>query len=251
MTSVYSGERIVARTSRLDLAGVAQHVIQRGNDRQPCFFAEGDYVRYLQDLRHSALRFDCRIHAYVLMTNHVHLLVTPRLAGAVGRMMQTLGRHYVRYFNDSRGRSGTLWEGRFKACLVDSDGYLLECYRYLELNPVRAGIARLPQDYRWSSFGFNGLGLNDPLITPHPVYEAIAREPAQRCALYRRLVAQGIEDDRAQAIRLYTQQQRALGSTSFQQRIESQLQRRAGLGRPGRPRGGSTNTEAQLILKPL
>ena len=237
----------MARTSRLDLAGVAQHVIQRGNDRQPCFFTEGDHVRYLQDLRHSALRFDCRIHAYVLMTNHVHLLVTPRLVGAVGRMMQALGRNYVRYFNDSRGRSGTLWEGRFKACLVDSDGYLMECYRYLELNPVRAGLARVPHDYRWSSFRFNGLGLNDPLVTPHPVYEAIAREPEQRRVLYRQLVAQGVRDDRAQEIRLYTQQQRALGSTSFQERIATQLQQRAGLRRPGRPRGG-TDTEAQPIL---
>jgi len=126
------------RRQRLDLAGVAQHVIQRGKDRQPCFFRPIDYVRYQQDLREAAVAAGVSIHAYVLMTNHVHLLVTGRQVGAVARMMQPVGRRYVRFVNDALGRTGTLWEGRFKSSLVDSERYLLACYRYIEFNPLRA-----------------------------------------------------------------------------------------------------------------
>lgn len=234
------------RIRRLDLEGVAQHVIQRGNDRQPCFFRESDYRRYLQDLREAALKFDCRVHAYVLMTNHVHLLVTPGGVGMVARMMQAVGRRYVRYVNDSLGRTGTLWEGRYRSCLVDTDGYLLGCYRYIELNPVRAGMVVAPGEYRWSSFGSNGLGKADPLIRPHPLYEMISREPGVRRLLYRELVAQGTDDEQLQAIRLYVQRQRALGSDRFQAAIERQLNRRAGIGKPGRPRKQPTRPEKAL-----
>lgn len=143
------------RMKRLDLPGMAQHVIQRGNDRQACFFQETDYLRYLQDLHEAALHQACSIHAYVLMTNHVHLLVTPRTEGGVSRMMQALGRRYVRYVNDSSGRTGTLWEGRYKASLVDDERYVLACYRYIELNPVRAGMVAAPDEYRWSSHAAN------------------------------------------------------------------------------------------------
>ncbi|WP_425479660.1 transposase [Pseudoxanthomonas wuyuanensis] len=220
---------------RLDLPGVAQHVVQRGNDRQACFFREVDYVRYLQDLREAAIRFECRVHAYVLMTNHVHLLVTPHGAGAVSRMMQALGRRYVRYINDSVGRTGTLWEGRYKASLVEDQHYLMTCYRYIELNPVRAGMVAEPADYRWSSYRANGLGQHDPLVNPHECYLRIADHASERCALYRELVSQTISDDDLEAIRRYAQRQRALGSDKFQAQIEQQLKRRAGLGRPGRP----------------
>jgi len=223
------------RGNRLDVAGVAQHVIQRGNDRQPCFFREADYLRYLQDLCEAALKFDCRIHAYVLMTNHVHLLVTPGALGAVGGMMQAVGRRYVRYLNDALVRTGTLWEGRYKASMVDDERYVLACYRYIELNPVRAGMVPDVADYRWSSYACNGQGQPDPLLRPHPVYEQIAPEEEGRRARYRDLVAQGITDDDLVAIRLYAQRQRALGSSQFQQAIEAMLGRRAGLGKPGRP----------------
>lgn len=223
------------RAARLDVAGVAQHVVQRGNDRQACFFREADYVRYLQDLREASLKFDCLVHAYVLMTNHVHLLVTPIEAGNVGRLMQAVGRRYVRYINDTLARTGTLWEGRYKSCLVDSERYVLACYRYIELNPVRAGMVLDPGDYRWSSYRRNALGDHDPLLASHPVYEQIAHESGERQLGYRELVAQGIDDEGLDALRLYVQRQRALGSPRFQGQIERQLERRAGLGRPGRP----------------
>jgi putative transposase len=226
------------RAQRLDLPGVAQHVIQRGNDRQACFYREIDYVRYLQDLREAALKYGCQVHAYVLMTNHVHLLVTPSSAGAVGRMMQAVGRGYVRYLNASICRTGTLWEGRYKASLVDSERYVMACYRYIELNPVRAGMVDSPGAYHWSSHAANARGMHDPLVTPHEVYRQLATNVEQRRAVYRELVALALSDEEMAAIRLYVQRQRALGSSRFQARIELRLQQRAGIGRPGRPRKG-------------
>lgn len=238
------------RMRRLDLAGVAQHVVQRGNDRQPCFFRETDYLRYLQDLREAALRYECRVHAYVLMTNHVHLLVTPGQPGAASAMMQTLGRRYVRYINDALCRTGTLWEGRYKSCLVDSERYVLACYRYIELNPVRAGMTTTAGDYRWSSYAANGLAGPDQLLSPHPVYTKLAPDPAERCRRYRELVAAAVAADELEAIRLYVQRQRALGSDRFQAAIEQQLDRRAGLGQPGRPRKSSPKP-AETLEKAL
>lgn len=224
------------RAKRLDLAGVAQHVIQRGNDRQACFYREADYMRYLLDLREAALRFDCKVHAYVLMTNHGHLLVTPGARGVVARTMQAVGRRYVRYLNDALCRTGTLWEGRYKSSLVGSERYVMACYRYIELNPVRAGMVACPGEYRWSSFAANGNGASDPLVTPHEVFRGLAPDAGRRCELYRELVSEILPEEDVAAIRLYVQRQRALGSSGFQARIEEQLQRRAGLGRPGRPR---------------
>lgn len=226
---------MVPRGKRLDLPGVTQHLVQRGNDRQACFFRPVDYVRYLQDLREAALKFGCRVHAYVLMTNHVHLLVTPPVAGAVSRMMQTVGRRYVRYINDAIDRTGTLWEGRYKSSLVDSERYVLACYRYIELNPVRAGMVVEPAEYPWSSYRYNGLGQDDPLLIAHPSYLQIAGEADERRSLYREVVSQALTDEDMAAIRQYVQRQRALGSDRFQAQIEQQLQRRARLGQPGRP----------------
>lgn len=210
------------RMGRLDLGGAAQHVMQRGNDRQPCFFREVDYLRYLQDLHEGAIKHGCRVHAYVLMTNHVHLLVTPSSAGAVGRMMQSLGRRYVRYVNDSIGRTGTLWEGRYKSSLVDSERYVMACYRYIELNPVRAAIVSATADYRWSSFTANGVGGADPLVSAHEVYLRLGANAAERCSRYSELVA--LSDEDLAAIRLYVQGQRALGSGKFQARIEKPVE---------------------------
>ena len=155
------------RKPRLDLAGVPQHIIQRGNDRQPRFFTQADYHCHLAHLREISLREDCRVHAYVLMANQVHLLATPVAAGQIARLMQVLGRRYVRYVNDRHHRTGTLWEGRYEACMVDSERYLLSCYRTIELNPVRARMVTAPDDYAWSSFGSNGMGKTDPLVRPH------------------------------------------------------------------------------------
>lgn len=226
----------IARQPRLDIPGIAQHVIQRGNDRKPCFFRESDYLCYLQALRELSMREHCAVHAYVLMTNHVHLLVTPDAKGQVSRMMQSLGRRYVRYVNDRYHRTGTLWEGRYKASLVDSDSYLLCCYRYIELNPVRARMVGEPKDYRWSSYAANALGARDALIHAHPNYLALGEDAAMTHTAYRTLVAGAIPEQDLHAIRLQLQRQHPLGPDAFRARIEAQLGRRAGPAKVGRPR---------------
>ncbi len=146
------------RKPRFNLIGVPQHVIQRGNNREPCFFSEDDYRRYLEDLTVTTKKYGCRVHAYVLMTNHVHLLITPMMDSAISQCMQALGRRYVKYINHTYKRTGTLWEGRYKSSLVDSDHYLLSCMRYIELNPIRACLVDHPGEYAWSSYGVNAQG---------------------------------------------------------------------------------------------
>jgi putative transposase len=231
----------VPRQSRLDLPGIAQHVVQRGNDRQPCFFTDIDRVRYLDELREICLKSGCRVHAYVLMTNHVHLLITPDAIGQVSRTLQALGRRYVRYVNDRYGRTGTLWEGRFKSCLVDSETYLLRCYRYIELNPVRAGMVSRPGDYRWSSFACNAQGAGDALIHPHASWLALGSCAAERQGHYRELFDDAMQAEETATIRAFLQRQHALGSARFQQQIEATLNRRVGAGRLGRPRKRPTD----------
>lgn len=224
------------RQPRPDLPDIAQHVVQRGNDRLPCFFTEADYRRYLIDLRDAALEHACAIHAYVLMTNHVHLLVTPTASGNVSRMMQSLGRRYVAYVNTRHQRTGTLWEGRYKACLVDSERYALACLRYIELNPVRAAMVASPQAHRWSSYHANALGHGDPLVTPHPAWLALGADAAQRRHAYRALFEQAIGADRLAEIRAYLQQQRVLGTPRFQAQIAAQLGREVTLRARGHPK---------------
>jgi putative transposase len=224
------------RQPRIDLPHIPQHVVQRGNDRRPCFFQAIDHLRYLDELRDCSRRVGCAVHAYVLMTNHVHLLVTPSEPGQVGAVMQALGRRYVRYVNDRYHRTGTLWEGRYKACPVDSETYLLRCYRYIELNPVRAAMVSAPGDYRWSSHAFNAHGAHDPLLQPHPAYLALGAEPRARQQAYRQLVREALTPDDLDAIRLRLQRQHALGPDRFRRAIEAQLSRPAGPARIGRPR---------------
>lgn len=190
----------------------------------------------MQQLREAALKYGCVVHAYVLMTNHVHVLMTPRELGAISRCMQALGRRYVAYFNGRYRRSGTLWEGRYKSCLVDNQTYLLTCYRYIELNPVRAAMAASPAEYAWTSYHSNALGKPDPLIQPHPEYLALAALPEQRQAAYRDLFLNVISDDRLEQIRSHLQQQRALGAARFQAAIEAELGRVATIRKHGRPR---------------
>ncbi|RXR06569.1 transposase [Pseudoxanthomonas composti] len=233
------------RQPRLDLPGVPQHLVQRGNDRQRCFFAEIDRIRYLQDLRELSRKLDIAVHAYVLMSNHVHLLVTSQRTGAISTLMQSMGRRYVRYINDRYARTGTLWEGRYKSCPVQDETYLLRCYRYIELNPVRAGMVADPADYRWSSHAGNALGMADALIQPHPRYTAIATSEA-RAAIYRRFVLDAIEPSETESIRLTLQRQHALGDNHFRDAIARQLGRRAGpaerVGRPLQASGTSRKT---------
>ena len=172
------------RRSRLRLANVPLHIIQRGNNRGACFFADEDYRVYLRHLHELAARFACSVHAYVLMTNHVHLLLTSRELDGASSLMKHLGQRYVQYVNRTYKRSGTLWEGRFRSSIVQVDLYLLRCHRYIELNPVRAGMVEFPGDYRWSSFSANAMGKHDHLITPHPAYLALANDVAVRRAAY-------------------------------------------------------------------
>lgn len=148
----------MARLPRFFLPGQPQHVILRGNNRTEIFCAEADYRFYLGKLRLACEKHGCDIHAYVLMTNHVHLLLTPQEEQSVGKALQMLGRYYVQFFNHRYQRTGTLWEGRYKATLIDTEAYLLTCMRYIELNPVRAGMVAHPSEYPWSSYGYNALG---------------------------------------------------------------------------------------------
>jgi putative transposase len=191
----------MSRRPRPDLAGIPQHVVQRGNDRKACFFQDDDYRRYLSLLGEAARRHACALHAYVLMTNHAHFLVTPVEVGGVSRMMQPLGRNYVSTVNARYRRTGTLWEGRYKSCLVDSETYLLACHRYIELNPVRAGMIDSPSVYHWSSHAANAIGAADPLLTPHPSYLALGAEPAARQSAYRQLFNDEQETGRMAEIR--------------------------------------------------
>lgn len=205
----------MARKPRACPAGVAQHIVQRGNNRQICFGDEADFAAYAHWLREANRRWGVALHAWVFMTNHVHLLATPGRADAVSGMMQGIGRRYVRHFNYRWRRSGTLWEGRFKSCLVQDSGYLLQCYRYIELNPVRAGMVDDPAEYRWSSYRTNGLGVASSLCTPHPEYLALG-DSASRLANYRSLFSAHVENALADEIRQVTDRGLALGNPQGQ-----------------------------------
>ena len=225
----------MARLPRIDLPGIPQHVVQRGNNRLPCFLDDEDRARYRQLLRETLLASDCRLHAYVLMDNHAHLLMTPGEAGAMSRLMHTFARNYTGMFNHRHGRTGTLWEGRYKACLVDSEGYFLACSRYIELNPVRAWIAAEPADYPWSSHRANAGSAYDPLLSPHACYLALGSDRASRAAAYRNMFDERLPDDMVGEIRCYLRQQRALGSDRFRAWVEARTGRFATARPPGRP----------------
>ncbi len=224
------------RQPRYRIPGIPQHVVQRGNDRQSTFFAATDYRIYKEHLLLAAAAHACSIHAYVLMTNHVHLLVTPSAEDSLPRLMQALGRRYVRYINRTYGRTGTLWEGRYKACLVQAGSHFLACQRYIELNPVRAGMVRHPAHYGHSSYRHNALGETDSLITPHAAHTALGPDPATRFARYRRLAESGIRPEAIDAIRRTTESCRVFGNDRFRDEIEAMLQRSVRPGDPGRPR---------------
>jgi putative transposase len=172
------------RTARVVIPEMSLHVVQRGHDQQDCFFNESDYLAYLDYLREFAERFGCSVHAYCLMTNHVHLLMTPRTANACSQVMKFTGQYYVNRINRRLGRSGTLWEGRFYSCIVPSERYALTCYRYIELNPVDAGMVSRPADYRWSSYAANVSPGSDDFLTVHPAYETLGIDALTRATAY-------------------------------------------------------------------
>jgi putative transposase len=225
----------MARPPRLELPGVPLHVIQRGNNRATCFFSDADRYFYLKCLAKAAVARRCAVHAYVLMTNHVHLLVTPSEAGAVGSMMQDIGRRYVRIINTIHGRTGALWEGRFKSSLIDSERYLLTCHRYIELNPVRAGMVDHPAAYPWSSNDHYCGRRMDDLITEYPQYRALGTSQGERQDTFRSLSRQPLRECELQEIRVAINTDSALGSDEFMDTAEAILGRSVRTPKRGRP----------------
>jgi putative transposase len=212
----------MARKPRIPLAGYTQHLIQRGNNRAPCFFADSDYPFYLAQLKDAADKHLCHVHAYVLMTNHIHLLTTPQQDHAVTGMMKQLSQNYTQYVNFKYQRSGSVWDGRYKASVIDSERYLLACYRYIELNPVRAKMVNKPSDYPWSSARCHGLGDVNDLITDHECYLALASTPEERQRNYRKLF-QTMAETELDFTKLF-EQENILGDKPFIQQLHSALQ---------------------------
>jgi len=224
------------RKPRFFLPHVPVHVVQRGNNRQAVFFDDGDYRAYLKWLREGCERYGCEIHAYVLMTNHIHLLASPQEKESISRMLQHVGRRYVPYINHTYGRTGTLWEGRFKASLVQEERYLLTCCRYIELNPVRAQMVQRPEMYRWSSYRCNALGAADPVVRPHELYLALGTDDAKRRRAYYELFRSHIEEQELEGIRSCLQTGTPLGNDQFREQIEQALKVKVGQTRRGRPK---------------
>jgi len=220
-------------------------VIIRGNNREPIFITDDDYAFYLDKLKQACDKHSCDLHAYVLMTNRVHLLITPHTEESLGKVMQMVGRYYVQYFNYNYQRTGTLWEGRYKATLIDSEHYLMTCYRYIELNPVRAkDMATHPADYSWSSYRCNAMGENNKMITPHEEYLALGKSAEQRQQAYRSLFDEQLNQTTIDEIRQATNKAWILGSSHFKDEIAKQLNRRVS---PAAKGGGRKSEKYQQI----
>jgi putative transposase len=215
---------------------VPLHIIQRGNNRQVCFYSDDDYQFYLDWLKEYAEKAKCLVHAYALMTNHVHLLISPENQTSAGNMMKRLGQRYAQYVNRTYQRSGTLWEGRFRSCLTQEENYVLSCYRYIELNPVRACMVEHPAEYRWSSFRSNAQGEGSNLLSAHGVYISLGGDVLDRCSAYRELFRYNLEPGLIDEIRQATNGNYALGTDRFKFQVEAALGRRARPGKSGRPK---------------
>jgi putative transposase len=209
----------MARRIRMIYPGVAVHIVQRGVNRAACFHAEADYLAYLSNLRLLSARHACAVHAYCLMTNHVHLLLTPTTADSCTALMRDLGQRYVPYFNKRHGRTGTLWEGRFRSCIVESARYVLACYRYIELNPIRAGMVEHPAAYSWSSYAINRGIHADPMLVQHPEFAALAEDSQRRHTAYEALLAEEIDAPLISTIRDATNDGYPLASDAFKARM--------------------------------
>jgi putative transposase len=231
------------RRPRIHITGVPQHVIQRGVDRQPVFFSDDDCRFYLDWLGEYASKRNIALHAYCLMTNHVHLLLYAPTVDALGGLMQDMGRRYVQYVNRTYRRSGGLWQGRYKASHVQSERYLLACMRYVELNPVRADMVLAPGEYRWSSYRANALGVEDKLLTPHDQYLALGSTPEARQQAYRDLFISEVDEPAWNLIRSATQQGVVVGDSRFAEMIEKRLGQRVQPQPRGRPRKNNTTEE--------
>lgn len=239
-TDPMNSELTMARLPRFILPGYPQHVIQRGNNRQPILRDEDDYWFLWGKLRDAAQRFQCDVHSYVLMPNHFHLVLTPWQDEGIGKLMQYTGRYYVQHVNARYGRTGTLWDGRYRATLLDPADYLLPASRYVELNAVRAGLVTSAADYDWSSYAANATGDEDELVTPHDVYTQLGRSQQARRDAYREGFDKPLDDILVQRLRDATNKAWVLGDEDFCQEIEGKLNRRA----LPRPRGGDRRSEA-------
>ena len=227
----------MARLPRLTVPGYPYHIIQRGNNRQPIFATTADRELLLDLLREGAVRFEVALHAYVLMDNHFHLLATPQSTQSLPHMMQAVGRRYVRHFNDTQGRSGTLWDGRYKSALIQPDRYLLACMVYMDLNPVRSGVADQAQDYRWSSHAHYAGLRTDSLLTPHRLIWELGNTPFARESAYRDMVQTGITLQQQTALTQSVISGWALGDPEFVARLQKSTDRRLSKASPGRPVG--------------
>lgn len=236
------------RRTRVHLDGVPLHIVQRGHNREPCFFCDDDYESYLYWLGKALKETECTMHAYVLMTNHVHLLLTPRRAAVVPKLIIALGRRYVQYINRSYRRTGTLWDSRYKSSAVQAETYLLACQRYIELNPVRASMVSDPAHYRWSSYRFNAYGQTDSRIGTHVVYESLGRNETERQTAYRALFGPDLDHEVIDDIRLALNQNQPIGNERFHEQIERMtgIRRMAKLrGRPRADRKANDAVEGQ------
>jgi putative transposase len=238
------------RQPRFVVPEIALHVRHRGNNGQACFHADGDRLVYLANLRELCARTRCALHAYCLMTNHVHLLLTPPDAESCANLMRDLGQRYVQYFNRHHGRSGTLWEGRFRSCLVDSARYVLGCYRYIEMNPVRASMVSTPSAYPWSSYSANIGRMQSSMLAPHAEYVGLGTNDASRCAAYRALFELKEEAGFLAAIRDATDGGYALLGDEMKAKLETsghRLER----GKPGRRRAPAADAEEARAMTEL
>jgi putative transposase len=226
----------MARLPRLTLANYPHHIIQRGNNRQPICLDPEDFQTLRELLGGAAQKFGVAVHAYVLMDNHFHGLVTPSTDEALPKMMQSVGRAYVRYFNDRHQRSGTLWEGRYKSTLIQTDRYLLACMAYIDLNPVRSGTVGQARDYPWSSHSHYVGASTDKMLTPHPMVWGLGNTPFAREAAYAQLVQSGITGVQQAALTDSVLRGWALGEEHFVAELQKKTQRRLLKSTPGRPK---------------
>ena len=215
----------MARWPRIFAPGLPVHVTQRGHNREPVFLDDEDFAQYREIVRRVSERSSCAIHAYALMTNHVHLLLTPQDETSTSRMMQRVNSWFVQYWNDRHRRSGTRWNGRFKAALVGSERYFLLCSRYIDLNPVSAGLAVSADAYQWSSYASLACGVPDPLVTPHAVYLALGGSPALRQRAYSEFCAEKWHDHAVPLIRTATRGGSAIGNERALTRLTMRLKR--------------------------
>lgn len=230
------------RKKRFYQPGVPAHVFQRRHNKEPVFFDDQDYLAYLRFLKAAADELECLIHAYVLMTNHVHLLITPKAENDISVLFQKIGRHFVPYMNKTYRRRGSLWEGRHKGNILESEAYFLSCMRYIEMNPVRAAMVEHPGQYRWSSYAANAQGIDNAILQRHALYLALGETPEIRQGAYRAGFDIETHPDEIQLIRACLHSGTPLGNDRFKKKIESAIGNRVGFSKRGRPVVGDCGT---------